>query len=104
MKKANIEGSAETACLWAGCPQLARKRQKWCQELHLLGDSGLVGSGSQLQVLSPQAVPLAISEPVQGLLLRAESKGTVLTHSLAWEQLGEGSERCRWNPWVDLWR
>ena len=79
------------------CGQVAhssqRKRQKWCQELHLLGDSGLVGSGSQLQVLSPQAVPLAISEPVQGLLLRAESEGTVLTHSLAWEQLGEGSER-----------
>lgn len=62
MRKANIGGSVETACLWAGCPQLTKERQKWCQELHLLGDSGLVGSRSQLQVLGPQTVPLAISE------------------------------------------
>ena len=118
------------------CGQVAhssqRKRQKWCQELHLLGDSGLVGSGTQLQVLGPQTVPLVNLEPGAGtwgvgaasvaclfaasseialvqagsalspllppsplclLLLRAESEGTVLTHSSAWEQPGEGSER-----------
>ena len=26
MRKANIGGSAETACLWAGCPQLAKEK------------------------------------------------------------------------------
>ena len=57
---------AEIVGPWAGRPQLAKEKQKWCQELHLLGDSGLVGSGSQLQVLGPQTVPLAISEPGAG--------------------------------------
>jgi hypothetical protein len=47
MRKANIGGSAETVGLLACHPQLAKEKQKWCQELHLLGDSGLIGSGSQ---------------------------------------------------------
>jgi hypothetical protein len=51
MRKANIGGSAETAGLRASCPQLSKEKQKWCQELHLLGDSGLVGSSSQPPVL-----------------------------------------------------
>ena len=66
MRKANIGGSAETACLWVVCPQLVKEKANWCQVLHLLGDSGLVGSGTQLQVLGPQTVPLANLEPGAG--------------------------------------
>ena len=51
MKMTNIVGSAEIAGPRAGCPQLTKEKQKWCQELHLLGDSGLVCSGSRLTVL-----------------------------------------------------
>ena len=28
MRKANIEGSAETACLWVVCPQLVKEKAK----------------------------------------------------------------------------
>ena len=51
MKMTNIVGSAEIAGPRAGCPQLRKEKQKWCQELHLLGDSGLNDSGSWLLVL-----------------------------------------------------
>ena len=50
-------------------------------------ESTLVQAGSALSPLLPLS-PLCL------LLLRAESKGTVLTHLCAWEQLGEGYERC----------
>jgi hypothetical protein len=43
-------GSAEIVGPRAGRLQLAKEKQKWCQERHLLGDSGLVGSGSQSQI------------------------------------------------------
>jgi hypothetical protein len=58
MKKANIVGSAEIVGPWAGRPQLTKEKQKWCQELHLLGDSGL-----QVPAAGPPAGPPAVPRP-----------------------------------------
>ena len=66
MRKANIGGSAETACLCVGCPQLVKEKAKVVSGASSAGDSGLVGSGTQLQVLGPQTVPLANLEPGAG--------------------------------------
>ena len=77
---ANIGGSAETAGLWAGHPQPVKEKQRWCQELYLLGDSGLVGSGSQLLALrlhwqQSQSLAQGPAEAED----REEGKGTLAT-------------------------
>ena len=48
MRKANIGGSAETVGLWAGHLQLAKEKAEVVSGASSAGDSGLVGSGSQL--------------------------------------------------------
>ena len=66
MKKANIGGSAETACLWAGCPQLAKEKAEVVSGASSAGGLWACRLRVPAVVLGPQTVPLAISEPGAG--------------------------------------
>ena len=64
MRKANIGGSAETACLWAGCPQLAKEKAEVGSGA--LSAGGLWACRLQVPAAGPLTALAAIPEPGAG--------------------------------------
>jgi hypothetical protein len=64
MRKANIGGSAETACLWAGCPQLAKEKAEMVSGASSAG--GLWARGLRVPAAGPLTALAAIPEPGTG--------------------------------------